>query len=275
MFVRGKEYKRTDLHDGYGGQRQSGISTPAAHPFIFVFTGDTGKRHGYDDYWEDGVFNYFGEGRVGDMRMTKGNRAIRDHVADGKTLQLFQRTRQGFVSYLGEAYCIGNHRKVSQDGRGKLRNSIVFELELDPDAAADRQVPDLRTSGGPKQSGLWTMSLDGLMKLASTPTLGGDMKTRTQRVRKRSEAVKIAVRRRANGVCEGCESPAPFNDRHGRPFLEAHHIFQRADDGPDNPSAVIALCPNCHRRVHSGGDGYEFNKALTKQLAEAHPPGGN
>ena len=46
MFVRGKEYKRTDLHDGYGGQRQSGISTPAAHPFIFVFTGDTGKRHG-------------------------------------------------------------------------------------------------------------------------------------------------------------------------------------------------------------------------------------
>ena len=40
-----------------------------------------------------------------------------------------------------------------------------------------------------------------------------------------AEAVKIVVRLRANGVCEGCESPAPFNDRHGRPFLEAHHIF--------------------------------------------------
>ena len=86
MFKIGKEYKRReDLHEIYGGQRQSGISTPKKHPMIFIFTSDLGGKFGYkDEYRNDGVFWYTGEGQVGDMQMSAGNKAIRDHSKNGK-----------------------------------------------------------------------------------------------------------------------------------------------------------------------------------------------
>ncbi|WP_414681082.1 HNH endonuclease [Longimicrobium sp.] len=78
----------------------------------------------------------------------------------------------------------------------------------------------------------------------------------------RSTVVKAYVLRRANGICEGCRAPAPFEGVKGAPYLEPHHIRRRADDGPDHPRWVVALCPNCHARVHHGVDGQEYNKFL-------------
>ncbi len=49
MFTIDSEYRRSDLHQAYGGQRQGGISTPTAHPFIMLFTGKTGEDYGYAD----------------------------------------------------------------------------------------------------------------------------------------------------------------------------------------------------------------------------------
>ncbi|MFC1652495.1 HNH endonuclease [Planctomycetota bacterium] len=37
-------------------------------------------------------------------------------------------------------------------------------------------------------------------------------------------------------------------------FLEVHHLFRLADDGPDIPDNVAAICPNCHRELHYGAD---------------------
>ena len=69
VFSPGQVYRRRELHEKFGGQRQGGISTPAKVPFIFLITGDSGKQHGYSDEWtEDGVFLYTGEGQHGDMR---------------------------------------------------------------------------------------------------------------------------------------------------------------------------------------------------------------
>ena len=80
-FVAGKIYRRTELHKIYGGQTQGGISTPAKQNVILLFTGETGAQHGYTDGWLDGVFNYFGEGQIGDMPWVRGNSSIRDHVS--------------------------------------------------------------------------------------------------------------------------------------------------------------------------------------------------
>jgi len=61
VFKTGKEYRRRDLHDMYGGQRYGGISTPSKHPFIMIFTGDRGEEYGYKDGWtENGIFLYTG-----------------------------------------------------------------------------------------------------------------------------------------------------------------------------------------------------------------------
>ena len=48
-FQIGENYKRVDLHEQYGGRRQSGISNCPKFPIIFIFTVDKHEQHGYED----------------------------------------------------------------------------------------------------------------------------------------------------------------------------------------------------------------------------------
>ena len=97
------EYTRRKIHEMFGGQTQGGISTPAQHPVILLFTGKSGARFGYlDRRTEDGIYLYTGEGQKGSMTFTKGNLALRDHAQDGKDVLLFEQTRRGSVRYLGQ-----------------------------------------------------------------------------------------------------------------------------------------------------------------------------
>lgn len=91
-------------------------------------------------------------------------------------------------------------------------------------------------------------------------------KVRMTTHRVRSRAVHAYVLGRANGLCEGCGSPAPFMTPRNTPYLEPHHTTRLADDGPDAPSDVIALCPTCHSRVHRGVDGERYNARLLKKV---------
>lgn len=58
----------------------------------------------------------------------------------------------------------------------------------------------------------------------------------------------------AGGACEVCDLPAPFVDETGEPFLEVHHVRPLAEGGPDQPDNAVAVCPNCHRRLHHGAN---------------------
>lgn len=82
----------------------------------------------------------------------------------------------------------------------------------------------------------------------------------------RSSKIRQYVLARADGYCEGCEEPAPFTSKTGDPYLHAHHIHELSEGGSDTPDTVIALCPNCHYRVHHGEDGDEYNSKLTEKL---------
>jgi predicted HNH restriction endonuclease len=66
----------------------------------------------------------------------------------------------------------------------------------------------------------------------------------------RSVLIKEFAKRVANGFCQLCENEAPFNDKHGNPFLEVHHIKYLSQGGIDTIVNVVALCPNCHRKMH-------------------------
>jgi hypothetical protein len=51
-FEVGKTYnRRSDIHERFGGQRQGGICTPKDHPIVILFTGASGREHGYSDSW--------------------------------------------------------------------------------------------------------------------------------------------------------------------------------------------------------------------------------
>ncbi|WP_223519494.1 HNH endonuclease [Pseudomonas sp. GL-B-19] len=82
----------------------------------------------------------------------------------------------------------------------------------------------------------------------------------------RDPELRAWVRQQAEGKCEGCGNPAPF-EKDGHPFLEVHHVKHLSQDGSDLPSNVVALCPNCHQRCHHSSDRVEFTASLYKKVA--------
>ncbi len=111
-------------------------------------------------------------------------------------------------------------------------------------------------------------NIDELRKVAVMKSTKA-VTTKEQKViyRARSVAIKFYVLSRANGVCEGCKKQAPFQKPDGTPYLEPHHTLKLADDGPDHPKHVIALCPNCHRKAHYAAEAEVYNKRLVKTLS--------
>ena len=70
---------------------------------------------------------------------------------------------------------------------------------------------------------------------------------------RRNPDVVAEVLERADGRCEECGKPAPFIKKSdGKPYLEVHHKKQLAHGGDDTVENAIAVCPNCHRKLHFG-----------------------
>lgn len=263
-FVRGKAYnRRKDIHDRFGGQRQGGIITPKAHNVIFIMTGKRGAEYGYDDLpHPDGRVDYFGEGQRGDMQMARGNLAIANHVADGKDLLWFEKSYpERTITFRGEYVCAGWRWGRSKDAEGKERDAIIFELH-----PLDRVIET--TEEQPLIDG----NLAKLRELAFAASAPSQIKGTSKRtIYQRSADVRAYVLARANGTCQGCHEPAPFKRADGSPYLEPHHIRRASDGGPDDPRFVIAVCPNCHRRVHAGADGSAFNETLLERMKTIEP----
>jgi 5-methylcytosine-specific restriction protein A len=257
-------HRQRDIHQVFGGQERGGIATPSGCPFVFLFTGESGEQFGYSDGWRpDGTFAYTGEGQSGDMLFVRGNRAIRDHLADGRDLLMFEATKtKGSYRYLGCFAFAGWELADAPDREGKTRKAIVFEL-----------VPVAEAEPAPEKTeeevGLKEKSLSELRTLALTAaaTPKGPSKESQRTYYARSVKVKTYVLRRANGVCEACKQPAPFLRKDGSPYLEPHHIKRVADGGPDHPASVGAICPTCHRLIHHGQDGAKLNQELEKYVA--------
>lgn len=99
-FIQGKVYKRSTIHDLYGGIRQRGIAPSAKYPYIFIFSGKAGHQFGYKDEWVNpNEFSYTGEGQIGDMKFVQGNLALRDHLKNGKRVFLFIDDIRTYVKY--------------------------------------------------------------------------------------------------------------------------------------------------------------------------------
>lgn len=270
-LVRGSIYFRKDLLAAYGGQLQAGIWTPKSFPVVFLFSGDSGKAYGYDDKWLGGVFIYTGEGQIGPMTFTGGNKAIRDHRADGKDLLLFKDLGKGKgVRYEGVFDCASWQFVSRPDKATEIRQAILFDLIpvfSDAQSGVLYQCTESETSISP--------SITDLKAAAYIAALSPRAQAYPAEVKRtwyeRSEAVKRYVIARANGKCEACNEPAPFKKKDGTPYLEPHHTQRIADEGPDHPAWVGAICPNCHRRIHSGEDGDAWNSKLQDRLRVVEP----
>jgi 5-methylcytosine-specific restriction protein A len=260
----GGHYVRKELHNQFRGGRQSGISSPKGEDFVFIFTGPSGEKYGYEDeFLDDGTLLYFGQGVRGDMEFTKnnGNTKIRDHKERGYELYVFEETSEsGVMCYVGEYEYVDHDWVTAPDRDGNDREAIRFRLE--PKGGVDSGI-DVETTQNASEEELFELAKrsaergsEDLDSNQGTSSGGGNNSQR------RSEVVRQFALKTANGVCQGCDEDAPFRDSNRKPFLEVHQLQRLSDGGPDRPENVIALCPNCHRRRHEGQDGDEFNQDL-------------
>lgn len=130
MFKIGSIYnRREDIHANYGGNQQSGIVPSPNHPYVFLFSAAKGEEYGYKDGWiSDEEYSYSGEGQYGNQEFVRGNRAVQDHVVNGKELHLFERHATGTYKYVGQ-FAVASHRFVNaKDARENDRKLIKFSL---------------------------------------------------------------------------------------------------------------------------------------------------
>lgn len=66
----------------------------------------------------------------------------------------------------------------------------------------------------------------------------------------RNKFISSYAKQKAKGVCQLCGNNAPFLDKHGYPYLESHHIIWLSQGGFDTIENTVALCPNCHKKMH-------------------------
>lgn len=72
--------------------------------------------------------------------------------------------------------------------------------------------------------------------------------------------VRDYVISRAHGHCQLCGMQAPFNSPDGTPYLEVHHVIPFRDGGDDSISNLVALCPNCHRKIEISPEAADLQK---------------
>lgn len=136
---------RSELKNLYGGSSFGGIEPSGSTPNVLLFTDpDQGVLNGYNfDKWgspDRSIFYYTGEGREGDQVLNAGNKALLNHLDDGRVLRLFETVdksrrpggkRQRYEGAFRLDPLDPFRREEAPDRAGDLRQVIVFKLLRD------------------------------------------------------------------------------------------------------------------------------------------------
>jgi 5-methylcytosine-specific restriction protein A len=197
------------------------------------------------------------------MTFASGNKAVRDHAADGKDLLLFQALGKSKpYRYLGRFACQDWEIVQAPDRENHTRDAIVFLLAKLDEERADKDLVEETPRAEPEPAATSVSELRRQTYLAAAPRSSGRSVRAEKTVYQRADAVSRYVLARAKGIREACRKPAPFDRKSGGPYLEPHHTRRGSDGGPDHRRWVAALCPNCHSKIHFGLRGDELNREL-------------
>jgi 5-methylcytosine-specific restriction protein A len=205
----------------------------------------------YDDRWDQNVLHYTGLGTVGDQTLTGQNLRLAKQQETGIDVHLFEVFEQNKYVYAGRVVLAGKVVTEQQlDEENHPRQVFVFPLRLVDGQQPQPTLEQVQKIRRGRQRQLRTKTLEELKALAER---GGRRSPGSRNVTanqyERNEAVAEYVKRVAKGICGLCEEKAPFVTSEG-PYLESHHVVHLAKSGSDTIENAIALCPNCHRKMH-------------------------
>jgi 5-methylcytosine-specific restriction protein A len=120
-----------------------------------------------------------------------------------------------------------------------------------PDSMPPPTLKELAEIRANRQKALGKMPVEELRNRAAQTDKRPPTRTAQTEEFVRNEAVAAYVKKAAHGSCDLCHQDAPFLNRRGEPYLECHHVQHLAKGGDDTIDNAVALCPNCHRKMHA------------------------
>lgn len=263
-FLINESYTNSDLFIMFN-DFMSGIRFNPKKNIVAVITSHNSL---YGDTWDDNnILNYTGEGQKGDQKPTSsGNKALLSAVKNNTKIYLFEKVAVNRFYYRGEVFIDGSIKTVKEyDKDGQLRYVFKFPLKLvNENIELKYNQEDQELISKRQHKEISSLSTDQLHVLAKNKKANTIKRVVEINYVERDPIISKATKNRANGKCDLCGENAPFVTKDG-PYLESHHVITIADGGPDVIYNTVALCPNCHRKVHSLKSSDDF-KALSYVL---------
>lgn len=248
----GKKYSNYDLMNYFLCSEQGGMRRSKRRNALVIVSDHTKPL--YDDKWKKGVLHYTGMGKNGNQSLNfSQNRTVHESNVNKVVLYLFEVYNPGVLNkyeYKGIVKLVGKPYKQSQfDEEGSLRDVWMFPLK--PVDKSLTRLTDLKKAEEISEKEARRLSDKEIIETIRTKNLNiASESYAVTKVVHRDALVKELTKRRAKGYCDLCGEPAPFVTKKGEPFLEVHHIITLSNKGPDKITNTVALCPNCHRKIH-------------------------
>ncbi len=235
----------------------TGGMRPSKRTSTLILISDKTKSYYVDD-WNEGVLLYTGTGQHGDQELKNQNKTLYESDTNGVSVFLFEVMMRTVYTFRGQVRLASKPYQTNQpDVDGRVRKVWIFPI-TPIDAMKDLENPDPA-----KVAKLPAKELIIRSHMISGPR---EPKMTQTPVYYRDEYLKEAVKRIADGKCQMCGNEAPFMDKYGSPYLEEHHVKRLADGGTDTIDNVVAICPNCHRKIHILED--ETDTIILEGIAE-------
>lgn len=258
-------FTKEEIEEIFGCSLQQGMARSHRTDSLVLITDQYASDRVYGDYWEDDILYYTGMGLNGDQDFEFGqNKTLRDSTGKRMFIALFTKIyvdgKPRYI-YRGEVELAaparfspteekdqsGNFRKVCQFPLRIKEKPVYTEEKIIEVIEEEQEVAEERLTR--------VLSPEKLRERAVEKGCKGtrSLKKFTAKKRKdpykRSISVKNYALARAQGVCECCQQPGPF-EVNGVPYLVCHHIKWLERGGDDTIFNTCGICPNCHDRVH-------------------------
>jgi 5-methylcytosine-specific restriction protein A len=207
----------------------------------------------YEDRLIDNTFHYTGMGLEGDQKIdTAQNKTLAESRTNGVEVFLFEVFQAGNYIFRGQVRLAdAPYQEDQPDINRSLRKVWIFPLKF-TDEGKSAHLPEsiIQKKQEKREREAKRRSDEELEERVRFAKKQAGRREVSSTTYERNADVAELAKRRANGICQLCEKPAPFKTKNGEPFLESHHIVWLSKGGEDTLENSTALCPNCHRKMH-------------------------
>lgn len=252
-FVINEVYSNQDITNAFKCSPQGGMRRSHATNTLVLVSDHTGNSI-YGDKWIDGRIHYTGMGQTGNQSLNfMQNKTLNESNLNNISVYLFEVFKSTEYTFAGEVKLVAEpYKENEKDKDGNNRIVYRFPLEI----ISESYLPlknIIEETEVIKENKVRKNTKDEIAELAKKNSNLNKGKRLSRLVKskvyERDPYIRDFVKSIANGICQLCEQIAPF-EVNGEPYLHVHHIEYLAKGGEDTIENSIAVCPNCHDRIH-------------------------